>query len=170
MKHNQEKITAQLVEVIKRAFAEWAGGWKVYHSDIANAHDGRPMGMVNDDNLHLFRFYRNHVSNDPAHLLKEAGFENPSDPPKEEKEQTYFEFDSLSYGGSDNPIPAVGQVITAKVNGLGKATVLKYFVEHGFIGLIVQPQDPPAWYVKQNGADDPCHVFPSEYDVSEDEA
>ena len=28
--------------------------------------------------------------------------------------------------------------------------------------MIVQPEDPPAWYIKQNGADEPCHVFPSE--------
>ena len=38
----------------------------------------------------------------------------------------------------------------------------KYFVEHGFIGLIVKPNDPPAWYIKQNGADAVCHVFPAE--------
>jgi hypothetical protein len=40
--------------------------------------------------------------------------------------------------------------------------VLGYFVEHGYLGLEVQPVDPPEWYVRQNGADTPCHVFGAE--------
>jgi len=48
------------------------------------------------------------------------------------------------------------------MNGIGRSKVLKYFVEHGFIGLLVQPIDPPAWYIKQNGANEPCHVYTPE--------
>lgn len=143
---------AQLVDIIK--------GSDLPHQTlkrmIEDAHNGKPHGIVDNDNLHLFRWYRNHVSNDPEALLKEA---EEVQPPKKE---TYFEFDSLSYGGSDNPIPAVGTMLMVKMNGIGKATVLKYFVEHGYIGMIVQPVEPPEWYVKQNGADEPCHVFPAE--------
>ena len=74
---------------------------------------------------------------------------------------SYTEFEKLQWV-CDKPIPAVGSEVEVKINGIGRSIVLKYFVEHGFIGLLVQPQDPPAWYIKQNGADAPCHVFPAE--------
>ena len=74
---------------------------------------------------------------------------------------SYTEFEKLQWV-CDKPIPAVGSEVEVKINGIGRSIVLKYFVEHGFIGLLVPPQDPPAWYIKQNGADEPCHVFPAE--------
>ena len=74
---------------------------------------------------------------------------------------TYTEFEQLQWV-CDKSIPAVGSEVNVKINGIGLSKVLKYFVEHGFVGLVVQPQDPPAWYIKQNGADEPCHVFPAE--------
>ena len=74
---------------------------------------------------------------------------------------TYTEFEQLQWV-ANKPLPAVDSEVEVKINGIGRSKVLKYFVEHGFIGLVVQPQDPPAWYIKQNGADEPCHVFPAE--------
>tara|TARA_R110000824_G_scaffold369091_1_gene558513 strand:+ start:579 stop:926 length:348 start_codon:yes stop_codon:yes gene_type:complete len=74
---------------------------------------------------------------------------------------TYTEFEKLQWI-TNKPIPAVGSEVNVKINSIGRAKVLKYFVEHGFIGLLVQPLNPPTWYIKQNGADDPCHVFPAE--------
>ena len=74
---------------------------------------------------------------------------------------SYTEFEELQWS-SDKPIPPVGTEIDVPMNGIGRSKVLKYFVEHGFIGLLVQPLDPPAWYIKQNGADKPCHVYPPE--------
>lgn len=74
---------------------------------------------------------------------------------------SYTEFEKLAWG-SDQSIPAVGSEVNVKINGIGRSKVLKYFVEYGFIGMLVQPFDPPAWYIKQNGADEPCHVFPAE--------
>jgi len=74
---------------------------------------------------------------------------------------SYTEFEKLQWV-TNKPIPAVGSEVEVKINGIGRSTVLKYFVEHGFIGLVVQPQNPPTWYIKQNGADEPCHVFPAE--------
>lgn len=79
----------------------------------------------------------------------------------EQPVNSYTEFEKLAWG-SDKPIPAVGSEVNVKINGIGRSTVQKYFVEYGFIGLLVQPQNPPAWYIKQNGADEPCHVFPAE--------
>tara|TARA_B100001094_G_C18019469_1_gene714330 strand:- start:219 stop:566 length:348 start_codon:yes stop_codon:yes gene_type:complete len=74
---------------------------------------------------------------------------------------TYTEFDELQWV-ANKPLPSVGSDVTVKINGIGRSTVLKYFVEHGFIGLLVQPHNPPTWYASQNGADEPCHVFPAE--------
>ena len=74
---------------------------------------------------------------------------------------SYTEFEKLQWV-TNKPIPAVGSEVEVKINGIGRSIVLKYFVEHGFIGLVVQPQNPPAWYIKQNGADSVCHVFPAE--------
>ena len=74
---------------------------------------------------------------------------------------TYTEFEQLQWV-ANKPLPAVGSEVEVKINGIGRSKVLKYFVEHGFIGLVVQPQNPPTWYIKQNGADEPCHVFPAE--------
>ncbi len=79
----------------------------------------------------------------------------------EQPVNSYTEFEKLAWA-SDQTIPAVGSEVDVKINGIGRSKILKYFVEYGFIGLVVQPFDPPAWYVKQNGADEPCHVFPSE--------
>ena len=73
---------------------------------------------------------------------------------------SYTEFEKLQWV-SNKPIPAVGSEVNVTINGIGRSKVLKYFVEHGFIGLVVQPINPPDWYLKQNG-DDPCHVFPAE--------
>lgn len=82
-------------------------------------------------------------------------------PKVEQPVSSYTEFDQLSWF-TDKPIPKVGEEVTVKINGIGRSTILKYFVEHGFIGLLVQPQNPPTWYIKQNGADEPCHVYPAE--------
>ena len=75
--------------------------------------------------------------------------------------QKYVEFDKLTWV-STKQIPYIGTDVNVKINGIGRSVVKKYFVEYGFIGLIVKPYDPPAWYIKQNGADAVCHVFPSE--------
>ena len=74
---------------------------------------------------------------------------------------TYTEFGQLQWV-CNKPIPSVGSEVNVKINGIGQSKVLKYFVEHGVIGLVVQPISPPDWYIKQNGADEPCHVFPAE--------
>jgi len=82
---------------------------------------------------------------------------------------TYTEFDELQWV-SNKPLPSVGSEVTVKINGIGVSKVIKYFVEHGLIGLLVQPVDPPEWYRTQNESKtdsalydwDPCHVFPAE--------
>ena len=65
-------------------------------------------------------------------------------------------------------VPAVGETVNVLINGIGASIVKKYFVEHSFLGLLVPPINPPAGYVKQNGADEPCHVFPAEVEELRD--
>lgn len=79
----------------------------------------------------------------------------------EQPVNSYTEFEQLQWV-CDKPIPAVGSEVNVTINGIGRSTILKYFVEYGFIGMLVQPLDPPAWYIKQNGKDEPCHVYPAE--------
>tara|TARA_R110000824_G_scaffold55138_4_gene152020 strand:+ start:1446 stop:1787 length:342 start_codon:yes stop_codon:yes gene_type:complete len=79
----------------------------------------------------------------------------------EQPVKSYTEFEKLAWI-STKAIPRIGEEVCVKINGIGRSIVQKYFVEHGFIGLLVQPLNPPDWYIKQNGADEPCHVFPAE--------
>ena len=79
----------------------------------------------------------------------------------EQPVNSYTEFEKLAWV-STKAIPAIGTKLNVKINGIGESIVKKYFVEYGFIGMLVQPLDPPAWYIKQNGADEPCHVYPAE--------
>ena len=83
--------------------------------------------------------------------------------------QKYVEFDKLQWV-CNKPLPSVGTEVNVTINGIGRSVVEKYFVEHGFIGLIVQPQNPPTWYREQNKSTKEsalydwthCHVFPAE--------
>jgi hypothetical protein len=82
---------------------------------------------------------------------------------------TYTEFSQLQWV-ANKPLPAVDSEVTVKVNGIGRSKVVKYYVEHGFVGLVVQPINPPDWYKTQNPSTtdsalydwDACHVFPAE--------
>lgn len=70
---------------------------------------------------------------------------------------------------SMDPPPALGSTVEVRINQLGAAVVCGYFVEDGFLGILVAPKNPPAWYVKQNG-DTPCHVFGAELLTGEERA
>lgn len=65
------------------------------------------------------------------------------------------------WSGGAEP-PAIGETVTVKINRIGEAKVRGYFVEFGWLGLHVDPVNPPEWYVKQNGLGAPCHVFGAE--------
>lgn len=94
--------------------------------------------------------------------------------------ETYHEFDALPEGwvpvtaeqredddfdasyrwsGKAAP-PAKGSVVKTNV-GFGNGVVIGYFAECGWLGVLVQLQDPPEAYVKQNG-NAPCHIFGAE--------
>ena len=81
----------KLMDIIRDEFADWKSEdevtiYKVIHGYVAEAHIGRPHGMVDNENLHLFRQYRNRVSADPAAMLREAGFSRPAEIDEENAE------------------------------------------------------------------------------------
>lgn len=58
--------------------------------------------------------------------------------------------------------PAQGDTVKVRINGCGKGRVMGFFVDHGYLGVLVQLDAPPEWYVKQNGATTPGHFFGNE--------
>ena len=58
--------------------------------------------------------------------------------------------------------PEIGESVVAAVNGIGTCTVLGYYVEGGWTGVIVLPENPPEWFVRQNGQNAVCGLFGAE--------
>lgn len=59
-------------------------------------------------------------------------------------------------------IPEIGEKIVAAVNGIGESEVLGYYLQAGWIGVIALPNNPPEWFVKQNGKNAVCGLFGAE--------
>jgi hypothetical protein len=70
--------------------------------------------------------------------------------------------DALIWAGKVPP-PPVGEKINVSMNGLGEAAVVGYFSQDGFLGLRTKLDNPPAWYLKQNGGNAVGHVFGPEF-------
>lgn len=64
--------------------------------------------------------------------------------------------------GGDIPPPQIGERVRISINGIGPGRVLEYFEQEGYLGVTVQPDNAPAWYLKQNGGNVPCNVFGTE--------
>jgi hypothetical protein len=58
--------------------------------------------------------------------------------------------------------PAIGEVVNIEINERGFGTVRNYFVQSGWLGIVVDLADPPAEYVERQGGNVPCHVFGAE--------
>lgn len=65
------------------------------------------------------------------------------------------------WSGTAEP-PPLGSCVNVTMNAIGPAQVIGYFSQAGWIGLIVKPYTPPAWFIKQNGYDAQGHVFGAE--------
>lgn len=61
-----------------------------------------------------------------------------------------------------NPPPPIGSRVNITVNGIGMATVQRYFTQGGFLGLKVLVDTWPGSLAKQNGDDRTGHVFGAE--------
>lgn len=76
---------------------------------------------------------------------------------------------ALKWSGK-GPIPAIGSEIEITMNGIGKATVVGYFMAPGeegtfYLGVRATPHNPPQWYVDQNGENHAGHVYGAEIEV-----
>jgi hypothetical protein len=73
----------------------------------------------------------------------------------------------LIWGRKDDVAPpAIGSAVTVTINQLGTGTVIGYFTQEGYLGLVVQLVAPPAWFLKQNNNRNPaCHVFGPEFKI-----
>ncbi len=66
-----------------------------------------------------------------------------------------------------NPPPPIGAKVRATINRLGTAKVIGYFVEEGYLGLLVTLDNPPDWHVKQNRRNIKAHLFGPEFEPVE---
>ena len=67
--------------------------------------------------------------------------------------------DPFKWSGKSDP-PAIGAKVKLYMNDFGTGTVTSYFVEYGWLGILVKLDNPPAWYVKQNkGVPEKAHFF-----------
>jgi hypothetical protein len=64
-------------------------------------------------------------------------------------------------------VPVFNEEVVVRINAIGKAKVTGFFVQHGYLGVLCLPLNPPEWYVRQNGAGAISHVFGSELGAEE---
>ena len=48
-------------------------------------------------------------------------------------------------------VPAIGDDIMIRFNGIGRAEVVGYATVSGYLALMCVPRSPPDWWVRQNG-------------------
>ena len=56
---------------------------------------------------------------------------------------------SLLKWSGELPIPAIGERVTTLVNNMGSGVVESYFIEHGYLGVLMVLDSPPEWHIKQ---------------------
>jgi len=66
----------------------------------------------------------------------------------------------FKWSGENDP-PAIGAKVTIYMNKFGTGTVTGYFVEYGWLGVLVKLDSPPKWYFEQNDGKIPlvAHFF-----------
>jgi hypothetical protein len=70
-----------------------------------------------------------------------------------DREQVFAEYidadgDSLKWSAKF-PLPNMGDEIRITMNGIGPATVVGFFEEGGYVGVMTKATNPPAWLKKQ---------------------
>lgn len=63
---------------------------------------------------------------------------------------------------SGNYIPHIGDRVEVNFNGLGAGTITGFFSSGYWLGITVKPDNPPAWWIKQNRK---SGIGPYEYTV-----
>lgn len=49
-------------------------------------------------------------------------------------------------------VPAVGQDVVIRLNGIGRARVVGHATYCGYLGVMTVPYRPPGWWILHNGA------------------
>lgn len=70
-----------------------------------------------------------------------------------------------AWSGKDDP-PKIGDQVDVSFNGLGTGRVSGYAVVHDYLAMRVVFDNPPDWYIAQNGRHYAGHVFGAELRMS----
>ncbi len=52
-------------------------------------------------------------------------------------------------------VPEIGTDVLIRINGIGRAKVVGYATQDGYLGVMCVPYSPPDWWVRQNGLPGP---------------
>ncbi|WP_256327407.1 hypothetical protein [Variovorax sp. EL159] len=55
-------------------------------------------------------------------------------------------------------VPEIGTDILVRINGIGRAKVVGYATQDGYLGVMCEPYNPPDWWVRQNGLPGPANA------------
>ena len=81
---------------------------------------------------------------------------------------SFTQFEKMPIWASDKPLPSKGDVVHVTNLNIGRCIVESLFVENGYIGMVLDPQDPSEAYLKQveelpeDMKDHPLCIFPGE--------
>lgn len=56
---------------------------------------------------------------------------------------------------ADFEVPSICDDVLIRINGIGRAKVVGYASQGGYLGVMTVPYSPPDWWVLQNGAPSP---------------
>lgn len=65
-----------------------------------------------------------------------------------------FDQNMLKWSG-DFEVPLVGEDVIIRINAIGRAKVVSYASQGGYLGVMTVPYSPPDWWVRQNGTPSP---------------
>ena len=65
-----------------------------------------------------------------------------------------FAQDMLKWS-ADFEVPSIGEDVTIRINGIGRAKVVGYASQNGYLGVMTVPYSPPDWWTRQNGPPSP---------------
>jgi hypothetical protein len=65
-----------------------------------------------------------------------------------------FAQDMLKWS-ADFDVPSVGEDVIIRINGIGRAKVVGYASQNGYLGVMTVPYSPPDWWIRQNGPPSP---------------
>jgi hypothetical protein len=56
---------------------------------------------------------------------------------------------------ADFEVPSIGEDVIIRINGIGRAKVVGYASQNGYLGVMTVPYSPPDWWIRQNGPPSP---------------